>query len=154
MHVFLVPLYPFLLHPFLEGYGRREKYCKGQQWWSERLQLLPQEKRSPQCCPRRGHAQCLFQVHCQRHCRGQKHQDLKEFTSEILRYVKGKVTSDQTRFCLKLWWIDRDEKWKKYVTASCTLSVSISCWLLSEAGICSGDLVPHTSFFHALIKMH
>lgn len=34
-------------------------------------------------------------------CRGQKHRDLKGFTSEILKYVKGKVTSDQTKLCLK-----------------------------------------------------
>lgn len=34
-------------------------------------------------------------------CRSRKHQDLKGFTSEILKYVKGKVTSDQTRLCLK-----------------------------------------------------
>lgn len=38
-------------------------------------------------------------------------------------------------FWLKRWWMDRDVKWKKYVTASCTLSVSSYCQLLSEAGI-------------------
>lgn len=51
--------------------------------------------------------------------------------------------------------MDRDVKWKKYVTASCTLGITISCQLLSEAGVPSlGHLVPCTSSFHVFIKMY
>lgn len=34
-------------------------------------------------------------------CRGRKHKDIKGFTSEILRFVKGKVTADGTQLLAK-----------------------------------------------------
>lgn len=43
-------------------------------------------------------------------CGGQKHKDVKGFTSKILRFMKGKVTADGHSFWLNQWWMDRAVK--------------------------------------------
>ena len=86
---------------------------------------------------------------------GQKHKDIKGFTSEILRFMKGKVTADRTQLLAK----------PVMDGQGCEVKEICHCFLysfrkhfLSAAvrgrRLSSGDLVLCTSWFYALIKMY
>lgn len=85
-------------------------------------------------------------------CRGRKHKDIKGFTSEILRFVKGKVTADGTQLLAKAVMDGQGCEVKEI--CHCFL-YSFHKQLLSAAvrgrHQSSGDLVPRTSWFYAFI---
>lgn len=84
-------------------------------------------------------------------CRGQKHRDIKGFTSEVLRFMKVKVTADGTQLLAKPV-MDRQ---------GCEVKEICHCFLFSFhkhfllAGVrgrrlSSGELVACTSWFYPL----
>lgn len=84
-------------------------------------------------------------------CRGQKHEDIKGFTSEILRFMKGKVTADRTQLLAKPVMDGQGCEVKEI--CHCFLHSFCKHFLLAAVRgrhLSSGD----KSWFYALLKMY
>lgn len=88
------------------------------------------------------------------HCRGQNHKDIKGFTSEILRFMKGKVTADRTQLLAKAVMdgqgCEVKEICHRFLYSFCKHFLSAA---VRGSRLSSEDLVPCTSWFYVLIKM-
>ena len=87
-------------------------------------------------------------------CGGQKHKDIKGFTSEILRFMTGKVTADRRQLLAKP--VKDGQGCEVKEICHCFLYSFRKRWLSAAVrGRClsSGDLVPCTSWFCVIISI-
>lgn len=154
MHIVLVHLYPFLLPPFQKGYRRNERYSKVQNRGAKGCGSYHRRKTirpsSVGVQVRDTHSVPLefIATGC---CRGQKHKDIKGFTSEILRFMKVKVAADWTQLLAKPVMDGQGCEVKEI--CHCFLFSSHKHFLLAAVRgrhLSSGELVACTSRFYAL----
>lgn len=86
---------------------------------------------------------------------GQKHKDIKGFTSEIFRFMKVKVTADRTQLLTKPVMDGQECEVKEichcFLYSFCKLFLSAA---VRGRSLSSRNLVLCTSWFYALIKMY